>query len=331
MASSSRVRSVLKYFVLAVVLSIVLSLTWLRWESGRPRDDWFRERQGQIQAVATEVSATGHGQRSESVQLTSTSGLEVRFRVVRDAETDDPLPVLVVLGGHRTGSDAVDLFGDVGRRAVVGVDYPYDGPDKVRGAIPVARTIPLARQAFLDMVPAVSLVLDWLVNQPWIDENRIILIGASLGVPFAAAIASRDRRVTGLILVHGAADNRLWLESQVARRIDTRLLHYPLATILHWLAYGPVFDTSKYVASISPRPVLIIGAREDERTPAGQTELLFDAVREPKRLRYTEGQHIQPNRTEIIVDLLRIADEELDFLSDPMRRAVTEQEEGDGT
>lgn len=331
MVNSSRVRAVLKYFVLVAVLSVLLSLTWLRWESGRPRDDWFRERQGQIETVATEVSTTRYEQRSESVQLTSNSGLEVRFRVVRDAETDDSLPVLVVLGGHRTGSDAVDLFGDVGRRAVVGVDYSYDGPDKVRGAISVARTIPLARQAFLDMVPAVSLVLDWLVNQPWVDENRIILIGASLGVPFAAAIAARDRRVTGLILVHGAADNRLWLESQVARRIDTKLLHYPLATILHWLAYGPVFDTSKYVSSISPRPVLIVGAREDERTPAGQTELLFDAARDPKRLRYTEGRHIQPNRTEIVVELLRIADEELDFLSDPMRRAVTEQEEGDGT
>lgn len=326
-----RLRSVLKYFVLAVVLLVTFCLTWLRWESGRPRDDWFAERQGQIESVATEASATAYGQQSESVKLVSDSGLQVAFRVVRDGETDEPLPVLVVLGGHRTGSDAVDLFGNVGRRSVVGVDYPYDGPDKVKGAIPVARTIPLARQAFLDTVPAVSLVLDWLVRQPWVDQERIILIGASLGVPFAATVASRDRRVAGLILVHGAADNRLWLESQVARRIDTRFLHYPMATVLNWLAYGPVFDTAKYVATVSPRPVLIVGAREDERTPAGQTELLFDAAREPKRLRYTEGQHIQPNRKEIIAELLRIADEELIFLSDPVPRAATEQEEGGET
>lgn len=315
MKSIVRVRSVLKYSVLVVVMSITLSLTWLRWESSQPRDDWFSERHGRIESVATEESITQYGQLAESVRLISDSGLQVSFRIIRDVETDALLPVLVILGGHRTGSDAVELFGDVGHRSIVGVDYPYDGPDKVKGVIPIARTIPLARQAFLDTVPAVSLLLDWLVEQAWVDKKRIILVGASLGVPFAATAAARDRRITALMLVHGAADNRLWLEVQVARRIDTELLHYPLATILYWLAYGPVLDTSKHVATISPRPVLIIGARDDERTPAGQAEILFDAARDPKRLRRTDGQHIQSNRTEIFAELRRIADEELEFLS----------------
>ena len=137
----------LKYFVLIVVLTITLSLIWLRWESGRPRDDWFGERHGQIETVATEESITEYGQLAESVRLISDSGLQVSFRTIRDGATDAPLPVLIILGGHRTGRDAVDLFGNVGRYSIVGVDYPYDGPDKVRGVIPVAKTIPLARQA----------------------------------------------------------------------------------------------------------------------------------------------------------------------------------------
>lgn len=315
MENSARVRSVLKYFVLAVVLLITFSLIWLRWESSRPRDSWFSARQGHIETIAHEESITRYGQRSESVRLVSDSGLQVDFRVVRDAHTNTPQPVLLILGGHRTGRDAVDLFGDVGHRVVIGVDYPYDGPEKVRGVIPIAKTIPLARQAFLDTVPAMSLILDWLMLQSWIDSDRIILVGASLGVPFAAAAASRDTRIAGLILVHGAADNRLWLEAQVARRVDTRLLHYPLATVLHWMAYGPVFDTSQHVAAVSPRPVLIIGARDDELTPAGQAELLLDAARDPKRLRYTGGQHIQPDRKEIVAELLQITDEEMVFLS----------------
>ncbi len=315
MKSIARLRSVLKYFVLGVVMSITLSLIWLRWESSRPRDDWFSERHGQIETVATEESITEYGQLAESVRLISDSGLQVSFRIIRDVETDALLPVLMILGGHRTGSDVVELFDDVSHRSIVGVDYPYDGPDKVKGVIPIARTIPLARQAFLDTVPAVSLILDWLVEQAWVDKNRIVLVGASLGVPFAATAAARDRRITGLMLVHGAADNRLWLEVQAARRIDTELLHYPLATILYWLAYGPVLDTSKHVANVSPRPVLIIGARDDERTPAGQAELLFDAARDPKRVRFTDGQHVQSNRKEIVAELRRIADEELIFLT----------------
>ncbi len=249
------------------------------------------------------------------MQLVSDSGLQVSFRIIRNEEHDAPLPVLVVLGGHRTGSDAVDLFGDVGDRAVIGVDYPYHGPEKVKGMMPIVKTVPLARHAFLDITPAISLIIDWLVEQAWVDQNRMVVIGASLGVPFAAAAAARDKRITGIMLVHGAADNRLWFQVQVARRIDAEFLHYPLATVLNWLAYGPIFDTNKHIATVSPRPVLVIGARHDERTPAGQTESLFNAAHNPKRLRWTEGQHIRPDRNEVIEELLRIAAEALPFLT----------------
>lgn len=315
MRTRARLLLLFKYSVFFVALVISLSLLWLRWESSRSRDAWWTERQGRIESVATEVTTTLHGQESIAVSLTGSSGLEVFFRVVRDPVLQGPQPVLVILGGHRTGSDAVELFGNVAGHAIVGVDYPYDGPEKVKGAGPILKTIPKARQAFLDTVPAVGLVLDWLVQQPWVDSEQVILIGASLGVPFAATIAGRDARVGGLVLVHGAADNRLWLQAQIERRVETGLLHYPLATVLHWLAYGPVLDTREHVAAVAPRPVLIIGARDDERTPEGQTELLFEAAGEPKRLRYTDGAHIQPNRPQIVTDLLRIADEELLFLT----------------
>lgn len=315
MNTIARARSVLKYLLLIVVLTVALSLAWLRWDAGQPRDDWFDERQGQIEAVVITETATIDGQRSDAVRLTSDTGLEIFFRVIRDDETEGVLPVLLVLGGHRTGSDAVELFGNVSDRAVVGIDYPYEGPEKVKGFVPIARTIPLARQAILDIVPAVSLVLDWLLEQDWVDKQNIVIVGASLGVPFATSAAARDERISSVMLVHGAADTRLWLETQVARRIDHKYLHYPLGTFLYWVAYGPVFDTGERISAVSPRPVLIVGARNDERTPAGQAELLFDSAGEPKRLRFTEGQHIQPNRREIIEELLLIADEEMPFLT----------------
>ena len=308
------VRRVLKYFALFILLTTISAVLWLRWDAGRPRDDWFNERQGEIETAVVETSVTRYGQLSEAVELISTTGLRVNFRVIRDTRAGGAAPVLLTLGGHRTGSDAVDLFGDVGDRAVVGLDYPYDGPEKVKGAAAIARTIPQARQAFLDTVPAVSLVVDWLVQQPWADSNKIIIAGVSLGVPFAATVARRDHRIAGAVLVHGAADNRLWMETQVARRIDTELLHYPLSVVLYWLAYGPVLDTSQHVTHLAPRPLLIINARDDERTPDGQAQMLFAAAGEPKRLRFSEGRHIQPNRTEIIAELLQIIDDEMDFL-----------------
>lgn len=308
-------RKVLFYSFLLIVLLLTVALTWLRWESAQPRQAWFDQRQGEIAEATSDLTPVEFGQHSESVRLVSDSGLRVDFRVIRKANLDAPLPVLLILGGHRTGRDAVDLFGDAGERVIVGIDYPYDGPDKIRGMLATAKAIPLARQAILDTVPAVSLVLDWLQQQAWIDADRIVVIGASLGVPFAAAAAARDKRISGAILVHGAADNRLWLEVQVARRIETAALHYPLSNVLNWLAYGPAFDTPRFVSEISPRPVLIVGASEDERTPAGQAELLYEAAGKPKRLRYTDGLHIQPGRADIVAELLSIAEEELYFLT----------------
>ena len=306
----------LVYGFLLVVVAMCVALGWLRWESHQPRDQWFVERHGNLLDVAKERASTPYGQLTEKLTLTSSSGLIVVARLIRDEAVEGRLPVLVVLGGHRTGSDAVDLFGDVGHRAVVGIDYPYDGPEKVRGVTQSLGAIPAARQAFLDTVPGVSLLIDWLVEQPWVDPDRIIIVGGSLGVPFAASAAAFDRRITGAMLVHGAADNRLWLEAQIERRIDTGWLHYPLSVVLHWLAYGPVHDTRKTVGRIAPRPLVIVGARDDERTPAGQTELLYKLAGEPKRLRWTEGLHIEPDRTDIIAELLLIADEEMTFLAD---------------
>jgi dienelactone hydrolase len=308
-------RRFLAYGLLLAVVSVFGLLAWLRWESHLPRDAWFVDRHGELTDIATDRGITPHGQATERLTLTSSSGLKVVARVIRDEHADGPLPVLVVLGGHRTGSDAVDLFGDVGQRAVVGVDYPYDGPEKVRGISQSLRAIPAARRGFLDTVPGVSLVIDWLEGQPWVDAKRIFIIGGSLGVPFAVSAAAQDTRIAGAMLVHGAADNRLWLEAQLGRRIDAAWLHYPLSVVLHWLAYGPVHDTPANIGKIAPRPLVIIGAREDERTPAGQTEMLFALAGEPKRLRWTEGNHIEPDRTEIIEALLRIADEEMPFLA----------------
>ena len=305
-------RFVLKLVLLPVVL-IVLLLVWLRWDAYRPQDEYFAERQGSLDGIRVVESDDSFGQRSEFLTLSSDSGLEVSMRVMRPAEFSVPLPVLIVLGGHRTGSDAVGLFGDVGERAVVAVDYPYTGPEKVRGVGQTLSTLPLARKAFIDTPPAVWLVTDWIQDQEWANPDQVVIIGASLGVPFAALAAARDTRIAAALLVHGAADNQVWLERQVERRNDNPLLIRPLATFIHWLAYAPTFDTAKNVALIAPRPVIVVGATEDERTPEGQIEALFAAAGEPKTLRWTAGNHVQPNRPEIIAALLRIAEEELPF------------------
>lgn len=295
----------------ALVLTTVLLLTWLRWDANRPRDDWWDARQGSLAGMATEVLPVEGDMLATAVRLRSDTGLGVGLRVLRPVGSAGPLPVMIILGGHRTGRDAVELIGDVRDRAVVALDYPYDGPHRVRGLQQILAALPEMRAALLDTPPALSLALDWLDLQPWVDRDRVVMIGVSLGVPFSAAAAARDQRFKALAIVHGAADNRRWLAVNLSRRVDAGIFEGFLATVLNWLAYGPAYDTPRYVATVSPRPVLVIGARDDERVPTGATERLFEAAREPKTLRFTEGLHVGPGRRDIIEELLAIADEEL--------------------
>ena len=118
------------YVVPTVTLIAMLALVWLYWEASQPLDDYFSARHGTLADVAVRESSQSGSQQSRLMTAHSDSGLSVTFRVIRQAGADQRLPVLIVLGGHRTGSDAADLFGDVGAQAVVALDYPYDGPDK---------------------------------------------------------------------------------------------------------------------------------------------------------------------------------------------------------
>ena len=311
------IRRVFRWLLIAVALIVgaaAAGALWLRSDAARPLEDYFAARHGELVAANVIERNVDDGQVAEFLTLQSGSGLSVRTRVIRPDVTEATLPVLIILGGHRTGSDAVDLFGRVGDRAVVALDYPYDGPEKVRGVRQTLETLPLARRAFIDTPPAVSLTLDWLYAQSWVDTERITMVGASLGVPFAALSTARDARIKGAVLVHGAADNEAWIEVQVARRNENPVVIAVVTKLLHWLSYGPTFDIGRNTALISPRPVVIVGARQDERTPAEQTTALYEAAGEPKLLRWTSGRHVEPDRPEVIAELLAIAD---DVLSTP--------------
>jgi len=302
-----------KWIAIAIgvpALAATAGAAWLYVDAHRERGEWFERRHGELDRVDVVRLASGEGLVAERVQLGSTSGLETTIRVVRPAGQTGPLTTLMLLGGHRTGADAVDLFDDVSERAVVAFDYPYDGPVRTDGFLETLGVVPGVRRAFLDAAPAFWLATDWLVGQPWVDADRLVIAGVSLGVPFAATAAARDSRIDALLLVHGAADNREWISTNIARQNDLGVFLGPAATIANWLVYGPLHDTAEHVSMMSPRPVVIVGAREDERVPAGETERLFEAADEPKVLRWTEGRHVQPGRKDIVDELMRIADAE---------------------
>jgi hypothetical protein len=261
-----------------------------------------------IAAVAIEPEVVEPGPFiAETVHVTGRNGLAISFRVLRRAEPVRHLPVVLLLGGHETGRDAVSVIGDPGEIVVVALDYPYRGPKRLKGIVASVRAVPAIQRALLDTPPAVSLALDWLSQQPYVDPERAELVGISLGVPFAAVAGALDARFQRVWLVHGGADNRAWLANRLESRIRNAALRRTAASFLLFLAYGESFQTDKWIRRISPRGVVVVGAARDEEMPVASVERLYAAAGEPKELLWTDGGHIRPDRMEIVRQLLDFA------------------------
>jgi dienelactone hydrolase len=292
--------------ILISILLVILAaaVIWL-WRIFAPEPQLFTESRGALlRADASASILERDGFVGQGVELTSDQGLVVNLRVLRPASAVARLPLVILLGGHRTGRDAVDVLGNPGGMAVAALDYPYHGPERLRGFRQIISRVPEIQRGLLDTPHAVSLALDWLVTQPWVDPSRIELMGVSLGVPFVAVAGANDQRFRRVWLVHGGFNNREWLANRLESRIENDLVRSAAAGLLHGLAHGPSFQTGQWVSKISPRPVVIIGASEDEQMPRESVEKLYDAARAPKELQWSEGGHVRPHRVEIVRQLL---------------------------
>lgn len=288
---------------LVVAMGALVIALWLLSHL-RPRPEVFAERRGPLVNATVESRPEG-GFITDTVRATASTGLVVEFRVLRPVRpVGTRLPLVVILGGHRTGRNAVDILGDPGSIAVAALDYPYHGPERPRGVVQSLQSVPAIQRGILDTPPAVSVALDWLAAQPWVDPARMELMGVSLGVPFAAPAGALDTRFRRVWLVHGGVGNRAWIANRLERKIGNAFLRDRVAGLAHLLAYGSTFKTEEWTAQIAPRAVVVVGAEADEQLPRSAVEALHAAAGEPRELLWSQGGHVQPERTEIVRQLL---------------------------
>ncbi|MEJ2604246.1 MAG: hypothetical protein P8172_13335 [Gammaproteobacteria bacterium] len=285
-------------------LWIALQVADMRTEQ---RDHFVERRDALVSAESVSGEPVSDAFIDTTVNLVAANGLRTALRVRRPAGTATTrLPVLLMLGGHRTGKDAVELAGAPQDVVYAAIDYPYQGSHRLRGTREILAAIPAIQDAFLDTPPALSLALDWLLAQPWTDPQRTELVGVSLGVPFAAVAGALDERFRRVWLIHGAGDNRAWLEHNLRQNFPVDWQRRIMTELFYTLIYAESFRTARWVRATLPRPVVVIAAREDERLPARALSPLPDiAAREPGvTLLWTEGLHIEPDRPEVIRQLL---------------------------
>lgn len=294
-------------WLLALLLPLILAAACIAWLLRDPTAH-FEARHLGLAAVALGPIASDGTTSEQTVRLTDSSGLSIELAIRRPAAAEPNGALIlrqlfVVLGGHERGKGAAALIGDTRGVIFASLEYPFDGDHKAKGLAVVAQ-VPAIRRALFDTPPAVSLALDYLLTRPDVDSTRVELVGASFGSPFATIAAARDQRVTRLWLAHGGGDTYALIARGLEKDIPFAPARVPVAVLANVLANGPRFTPEKWIAQVSPRPVVMLNALDDEKIPRTSVELLYAAAGEPKELVWLPGQHMQGNRPEVLERLV---------------------------
>jgi hypothetical protein len=286
-----------------VALLCVLAGGWF-WLA-RDAEPRFEQRYGELAGAERESSKERLGFVTERWRLTSTSGLACEMAVRTPATAADarPRPLVLILGGHRTGRDAVDLLPADDRFVVAALSYPYTGPAKPKG-LEVVSALPEIRGALLDAPPCLRLTLDHLLPRPVVDAGQVEMLGVSLGAPLAVISGALDSRISRVWSIHGGGDLTAMLAFNLPEELQNPWFGPP-ASALGGLLLAQL-RPERYVADIAPRPLVMVNSEDDERIPSSCVTSLFDAAREPKELLWVQGEHVGPRRQEILGELLRL-------------------------
>jgi hypothetical protein len=233
----------------------------------------FLERRSQLAAALEGTVETIDGHLVQPVHLTATSGLELDLllkRPVGGGATGGTAgrrhPVVLLLGGHNTGRDAVRLIPETRGAIVAALSYPYRGEHRVKG-LRVVRYVPAIRNAVLDTPPAVMLALDYLLARADVDPRRAEGVGVSLGAPFMVIAGALDPRLTRVWAIHGSAGSYGPLEANLRRSLPSAPARATVAGLASLLISGPRLAPERWAGRIAPRPFVMLNARDDEQMP----------------------------------------------------------------
>lgn len=290
--------------------AIILLAAFLAYVSLKNYDADFAARKGTLVSASVEPAGhTGEEQRFW-LRLRGDAGLTTECGLLVPQERGIRFPAFILLGGKATGKYAIDYALGVKNVIIVAPDYPYE-PRESYTALDALTDLPKIRQALYDMVPSVELVMDYLRTRKDVDTGRVVLLGYSFGAPYVPILASRDRRYAAAAMVYGGGD----LQSLI--RYNVRRYEGPLFSSIVGFLSGILLrpmEPLRYARDISPIPLIMINGEQDEQVPRKNTEMLFAAARQPKRIIWLPSHHVNPRDTALTRTIIRTLGRELETL-----------------
>jgi fermentation-respiration switch protein FrsA (DUF1100 family) len=131
--------------------------------------------------------------------------------------------------------------------------------------------------------------IDYALSRDRGRRKSVAVFGQSLGGAVATVVSAQDTRVNSAVL-EAAFNSYRGMAFDVLGRSAWTWLLYPIAP---WFV-GTKYDPEKWIAKISPRPVLLIHGDADTVVPPWTSERLYERAQEPKRLWIVkDANHLQ--------------------------------------
>ena len=289
--------------VLGLCVIVPSYLVWSLLPDLSDPSDEFYQRKGLLQSIDIEREWQDGNSISRNITLHSNSGLKVKMTTrIPQEHTAQGHPLVLILGGQRTGRDAVYQVPQQESIVLAAISYP----DSEKWAREGIKTIDVRQyqQTARDTVPAVLLALEYLLAQESVDKQQVELVGVSLGAFFVSIPAALDQRVTRTWLVHGAGEPEKVITHKLKGRINVAWLRNFVAWASARLIAVESLRPEKWLWRISPRKLIFINAKDDEELPLTSVEALHRSASQPYEVIWTEGQHITTSRTETIQELV---------------------------
>jgi fermentation-respiration switch protein FrsA (DUF1100 family) len=228
------------------------------------------------------------GERLREVRFEDPDGRGVLGVLREPAAPRGPMAAVILVAGRDTGREAASVIEGPVEEVVLALEYPAELPEtfSLQGA---PRELAAVRRTALRMPGLLRGAALWLAEQERIDAGRMILVGVSYGVPFAAP-AGADSLFSGVALHHGGADLALLLRGNLM--IENGVLRRGVARLGAW--YFRALDPGRHVGRIAPTPLLLINAERDELVPRESAERLLAAARPPVRQIWLPYGHLMP-------------------------------------
>jgi dienelactone hydrolase len=234
--------------------------------------------------------------------LATADGDKIDVAVSRPSGDDRRYPVMILIGGFDTGRHIVDHVTDPGANVVIGYGYPDIGLLKAGNRPTILRLFTAQRDAH--RVPAqIAELATWAVSQPWVDRDRISLVGVSLGAVLAPAAAHAMNAAgvspSAVVLADGGAG--------IASMIEVNLRHvtgfwrgpaaWLLGTALRRIA------PERHLSYLRGN-LLLVHASSDRFISPAAAALLDHLAPNPKTVVTLPGDHVGPGEPAVMAILI---------------------------